>query len=265
MRKMSIQFNAEVFKGEIMSKNINEKTISAEKFIKYFRIHLDLIISVAIKEDKNCNIYKKLLLVALIDAIAKPIYPYCNNKNKFISFIKKFSDWTNIDRISLPHLVQLLDKCPSPDFSNLRNYAYSKYDEWLQGSVILIDKDLEFKEVKILWPKNKDQDKGHLLTLKGITIESLRHCELFYKYRNSLVHELTEPGISFQPTSCDEPNYGSYTENGQHHWNLRYPVNFFIRLVKTCLNNLEKYLIEERIDPMQFYKFGSYWLKEFNC
>ena len=249
-----------------MSKNINKKTIHAEDFIKHFRRHLDLIISITIKENKICSIYKRLLLVALLDAITKPIYPKETNKKKFISFIKKFSDWKYIDRISLPHLVQLLDKYPSPDFSNLRDYAYSKYDEWLQGSVILLDKDLEFKEVKILWPKNKDQDKGHLLTLKGITIESLRHCELLYKYRNSLVHELTEPGISFQWISCDEPNYGSYTDTDeQHHWNLRYPVNFFIRLVKTCLNNLEKYLIEKRLDPKQFYKFGSYWFDEFNC
>ena len=248
-----------------MIKNINKKTIHAKNFIKHFRRHLNLIISIAIKEDKICNIYKKLLLVALLDAIAKPFCPNCTNKNKFISFIKKFSDWKYIDRISLPHLVQLLGKYQSPDFSNLRNYAYNKYDEWLQGSVILLDKDLEFKEVKNYWPKNKDQDKEHLLTLKGIKIESLMHYELLYKYRNSLVHELSEPGISFQLTSCDEPNYGSYTENGQHHWNLRYPVNFFIQLVETCLNNLEKYLIEERLDPMQFYKFGSYWLEEFNC
>jgi len=248
-----------------MIKNINKKTIHAKNFIKHFRRHLDLIISIDIKEDKICNIYKKLLLVALLDAIAKPIYLKETNKKKFILFIKKFSDWKYIDRISLPHLVQFLGKCTSPDFSNLRNYADSKDNEWLKSSVILLDKDLEFKEVENYWPKNKD--KSPMLPLKGITIESLRHGELLYEYRNSLVHELTPPGISFQPgTEDDEPNYGSYTDlHGQHHWNLRYPVNFFIRLVKTCLNNLEEYLIEKRLDPLRFYKFGSYWFDEFNC
>ena len=69
----------------------------------------------------------------------------------------------------------------------------------------------------------------------------------------------------------EEPFYISFShlsigedEEAKETWELVYPVLFLKRLVDTCMNKMEKYLIENNINPYMSYTFGTYWIDELN-
>jgi hypothetical protein len=51
--------------------------------------------------------------------------------------------------------------------------------------------------------------------------------------------------------SATAPNYDT--------WELVYPINFFITLVRTSLDGLRKYQLQNDLDPYSFYEFGTLW------
>ena len=70
------------------------------------------------------NLFKKILYVGILDALSKTVsYPNQKNRERFVSLIRNFSNWKYAEKISLPHLVRLLQKVHSPEFSDLRAYA----------------------------------------------------------------------------------------------------------------------------------------------
>ena len=242
-------------------------TSEIERFISYFRNEVEQIWALKVEGGGHQKAYKKVLFFAVIDSLSKCIFPKKGNRDRIVAFINEFSDWKNRTKISLPHVSQLLSKSPKPPFSDLRKFTYAELNKWSPGAIIKLDQEPDIKEIAKLWPSEKEHKKP----LEGVSIESLQHIHLFYSYRNYLVHELREPGYGFEYLQDEEPFYISFShlsigedEEAKETWKLVYPVLFLKRLIDTCMNKMEKYLIENNINPYMSYTFGTYWIDELN-
>jgi len=242
------------------TQEINEIKKQIEKFIFYFQFNFQIIKDTKFKA--NDELFKKILYIDIIDALSKTIYPRKGNRKRFVSFLENYSDWKHCNRISLPHLVRLLEFSPEPEYSKIREFAFSSIGQWAPGEIISLEKDPEFKGVKKYWPKGQVNDEP----IKDVKLESLEHVHLLYTYRNSLIHELRNPGYGVEELSLEkEPSYHSMTmEDDKDTWQLVYPLGFFEIICVTCLKSLKKYLIINNIDPYNSFDFGSYWKEELN-
>jgi len=230
-----------------------------DQFLKYFRDRVD--------EIKNgqfgpaSNLFKKILYVGILDALSKTVsYPNQGNRDRFVSLIRNFSDWKYAKKISLPHLVRLLQKVHSPEFSDLRAYAYEKFDKWVPGNLIELESDPDFEEVKRLWPSTIPKP------LERIDINSVQHVHLFYFYRNSLVHELRQLGRGIDIRQEGDPYYYLHDslDSGKSTWELIYPIGFYENISNVVIDKLHSYYIKDRVDPYSCFTFGSYWIEELN-
>ncbi len=240
-------------------RDMKELDDSVNRFLGFFENQLSMVKNAEFK--KSNNLFKKILYVGLIDALSKTVAsPKKGNRERIVSFIRHFTDWKDCEKISLPHLVRLLEKIPDPEFSPVREYAHSLMDQWSDGEVISIDREPALAKVKKVWPNNSPKP------LEDINIEHLQHVNLFYKHRNSMVHELREPGYGMEFKNDEEPFYHSmsHLENESHTWELVYPLGFYEKICKSALPKLREYYLKERIDPYSLYTFGSYWIEELN-
>ena len=231
----------------------------SEKFIGFFKRQVEVIDSAKFAE--KGNLYKKVLLVCVIDALSKTIYPRKGNRERFVSFIRYFAQWENCEKISLPHLVRLLEKNTNTDFSELRKFALTSFAEWGDGEVIYLDKDPDYSKIQILWQREKEYTKP----FENVQLDSLRHVHLLYTYRNSLIHEMRKLGYGMEFPDDDEPFYSSMldTENSNK-WELVYPFRFFLAVCYLALAGLETYYSENRINPYDYFTFGTYWIEDLN-
>lgn len=239
-----------------------------ERFISLFSERLNNIRSTRFVESPQDNcLYKKIIYVALIDSLSGTVYPKRGSRARVVSFIRNFSGWKFCQKISLPHLVRLLEKVSEPKFPKLRQFAFSSFDKWKEGDVIELDKDPDYTKVQQLLLADKQSTES----IGKVKLISLRHDHLFYEYRNKLVHELIEPGYGMEHDEDKEPLYHIMTtmhsnKSETTSWELVYPLGFFESICKTILEKLEKYYTTNQIDPYQVTKkrFGTYWLKELN-
>jgi len=215
---------------------INEIQKQIERFISYFQNKYQTIKNTKFKA--NDELFKKTIYMGIIDALSKTIYPRKGNRERFVSFIENCSDWKYCNRISLPHLLRLLEFYPEPEYSEIRKFTFSVYGQWPPGEIISLKKDLELEEIIKYWPRGQVNDE----LIKGVKLESLKHLSL-----------------------GKEPSYHSMTmEDGKDTWQLVYPLGFFENICETCIINLKEYLILNNIDPYNSFKFGSYWKEELN-
>lgn len=242
-----------------MSPDSPEYNEDIEGFVGFFSRQLQVIKSAQFAE--KGDLYKKTLLVSIIDALSGTVYPRKGNRDRFVSFIRYFGQWKDCEKVSLPHLVRLLEKVPDTDFFELREFALSRLGEWPEGEVICLDRDPDYFEVQKLWPKERECTKP----LGNLQLDSLRHVRLLYSYRNNLVHEMRKPGYGMEFPDDDEPFYGSrLSEESKSTWELAYPLRFFLSLCVRALIGLKTYYSENGINPYDCFVFGTYWIEDLN-
>lgn len=164
-----------------------------DRFIGYFKNQLYEIKAL---QTEHAGLYRRLLYASVLDTLAGSVLPNRHNRDRFTYFLQRFCQWPDGDRVSLPHLVQLLRKNPDPAFEKLREWALVKFKALpVHGSALMpIKHDPSFDEVKRLWPAQKE----HRTPLEGVDLVSLQHFQLLYFYRNTLVHELRTPGYGME-------------------------------------------------------------------
>ena len=75
-----------------------------------------------------------------------------------------------------------------------------------------------------------------------------QHLALFYRYRNSLVHESRQPGKAMEVfDSSGGPYYHGYINDPR--WYLAYPLPLFEALLKRSIAGFRDYLTANQIDP----------------
>lgn len=232
---------------------------SVERFLGFFRSRVEEIKN--LKCPQSTGLFRKILYSNLLDALSRTTaHPKKGNRERIVEFIRTFCNWSNCERVSLPHLIRLLEKVPDPTFSDLRGYAFSLFDQWSEGEIIRLDRDPDFQSVKKHWPKDIPKP------LEDIQIEFLQHVNLFYRYRNTMVHELRTPGYGMELPGDPSPFYHSMTDTDtqQNTWELAYPLQFYEKLCEDAIDKLKDYYLKDRIDPYSCYLFGTYWIEELN-
>jgi|GEM_PF-1752006 hypothetical protein len=229
------------------------KEDDSERFIRYFRRQLTVIDSAQFTE--KGSLYKKVLFVTVIDALSKTVYPRKKPGDRFISLIRHYGEWKNCDRISLTHLVRLLEKLPDLEaFSKLREFALARRAKWGDGEIISLDKDPDYKEVQRLWPR----EEKYKQPLEKVDLNSLRHVRLLYSYRNKLIHEMVRPDWAVDLPEEEEPFYASMTDG---EWVLTYPLKFFLRLCSRLLAGLGMYYSRNGINPYELSGSDTCWIE----
>lgn len=237
-----------------------------ERFTHYFEEEIKRATKISIEGEQHpATLHKKLVFAAILDSLSKCIFPKKGNRDRIISFLIEFSEWEDHNRVSLPHLFQLLTKNPEPAFSRLRNFTTTKLNEWGDGELVELSRDPKISEIRGYWPNEKDYKKP----LNGVSIEFLQHSHLFYSYRNALIHEFRHPGYGMEIKHDEHPFYMGFShlndqEEEKDTWELVYPYGFFEKIARTSFSNMKNYLIENNINPYSSYTFGSYWLEELN-
>jgi hypothetical protein len=235
-----------------------------ERFTGYFKKQLEEISQLT---TTSAELYRRLLYVSVLDTLAGSVLPKRRNKDRFTYFIQRFCQWPDGDRVSLPHLVQLLRKNPDPVFEHLREWATEKHKIMPMGggALVPIGKDPTFDEAKREWPVSAD----HRTPIEGVDLASLRHYQLHYTYRNMLVHELRLPGYGMEFENDLEPFYHGMSTVGTSAnitdtVELVYPWRFLHRLCEKGLEQLQKYFTVNGLNPYDSFVFGTYWIRELN-
>jgi hypothetical protein len=245
---------------------LKDYSADIETFTHYFNEEIERVTKIVIEgEQYPATMHKKLVFAAILDSLSKCVFPKKGNRDRIISFLIEFSEWEDHDRISLPHLFQLLTRSPEPAFSKLRSFTTKKLSEWGDGEIVDLSRDPKISEIRGYWPNEKDYKKP----LSGVSIEFLQHSHLFYSYRNALVHEFRHPGYGMEIKHDENPFYIGFSHlddpNEQKEtWELVYPYGFFEKIVKTSFVNMKNYLKTNNINPYFSYTFGSYWIEELN-
>lgn len=236
-----------------------------DRFISHFQNQLEQISKL---NTSSKELYKKLLYVSAIDAVSRSVYPRRGNRDRFVSFIKRFSNWSNGNRISMTHLFELLQRNPDTAFDKLRTWVFQELKTWSvhASSLSKLEIDPTYEEVKKQWPNTKE----HRTPIEGVALESLQHYQLLYSYRNSLVHELRIPGYGMEFDEDLEPFYHKVSDVNENNKiitksiELVYPSGFFNNLLKESLENYSIYMKANNLNPYDYYSFGTYWINELN-
>lgn len=239
-----------------MSEHIDEEI---SRYCCHFTKQIKLIKALS---GESASLFQKALFCSLLDALSRSAITCKNNKERFTYLVEEFGQWSNQDRVSLPHLARVLQIAPDPAFSELREYSTDKLSAWKAtwGSIKL-DQDPKLDEVLKHCP-NKDPSAE----INGVQIKFLTHLHLLYSHRNSLIHELRSPGKGMESEEEHEPFYHdlstitSFSEPSIETIELVYPVLFFEQMCTTVLTGLKEYLKANELNPFDCYDFGSYWL-----
>ncbi len=235
-------------------------------YINYFRRHVELVSEHSLKSIEG-DIHSRVLYISIIDAISQSVLPREPNRGRVVNFVGNFCGWLDHDRISLPHLHQLVRIKSDARLEPLRGFVIRRMAGWIPASKILLSQDPHISEVEVLWP----HEDGRPIKFGKIGLDWFKHAHLFYTYRNSLIHEFRPQGRHVELWDEDEPYYAqliSYESESSNvikrSWELQYTAKFFKRLCITGLLNLEKYLLEHRIDPIDSMDWGNYWISGLN-
>ena len=198
-------------------------------------------------------IYRKILYLVEIDTLGRAAFPSeKGHKTRVMKFLDECSNWRDKDRISAVQLKLSLEK-NGKNSGPLVDLIKKRIDSWIPGICIKPSEDLTFEEVQSL----ACSDDWEI-------VDEVRYAKLFYKYRNTLIHEFREPGkgkvIKEESAS---PYYLGMDDlsTGDSSWELVFPVKFLERLCERSIDGLEKYLIENNQDPYKSYEMGPLWLR----
>lgn len=221
----------------------------------YFRGQIQAILSIELpnqaSQPNQLSLYRKTLLVALLDGLAKLRFDRKkDNRQRFTRLIEELGQWPAGDLVSTPFLVDrleddglqgpLLDKAKALVAATKRGPG---------GKVAVEDVDRHLDEWRPL-AQRKGEEKA---------LTDLQHRLLLYRYRNYLVHEAREPGSSMesfadgQGTAC----YHSYLNDRR--WHLVYPLALFEKVATDVVTGLEEHFRAHRVDPYDRVENTARW------
>lgn len=193
-------------------------------------------------------LHRKILYATALDPLARAAYgSTLGNKARFTRLVRELSGWAHSERVSLPQLEQRL---------RVEGRHRQKLYRKIRHDLGLWDNDakigLQHSPVADVLVPFAQGNENKL-------ISECKYSELFYTYRNSLVHEFREPGYGWDVAgTSSKPFYMSYLgHEGQ--WELVFPVRFFETLLADTSACLKAYLMKHKINPYKNFQFGSMW------
>lgn len=218
------------------------------QFCSYFQNNINEI------EKLNNHLYKKILIVSLMDTLSRVWTKGEEKKNKlrFLKLIRECIKWEHADRISIPMTVDRIREDNIKGNDKLMREIDGLFKKFQDGGIPRIDINPFFNEIEHLAISNEEKE----------ILKNSRYAELFYTYRNNLIHEFREPGNGMEFSNDNKSPYyhGLLNLDSQTKtWELVYPTNFFINLSNIALAAIKAFLTSNNLDPYSFFKFGSPW------
>jgi hypothetical protein len=222
---------------------------SIDEYRSYFERRIEEIASL------ECPpLYRKILLISIIEALSRTRYQGVKHKERFFNIILECSGWNDCRRLSLQQIFyKLKGILPHPEESPLFEEVKKRVTKSPIGSIPGLENEPFLPELEH-YIKNDEEKK---------VVKESEHTNLFYLYRNHLVHEFREPGGAFDFAYNNELPY-YYTEiklNNEEIIMLVYPVKFFLNIAIRSLENVISYLQKENIDPTSLFEWGPIWRK----
>ncbi|MCK5612213.1 hypothetical protein KAR91_60640 [Candidatus Pacearchaeota archaeon] len=226
--------------------------MAIDDFCAYFKRQIEVIDSIKLDDtlinpgDDQILLYKKTLLLSMLDAMAGFRFPKMKNRKRFIRFVKDYANWDDGRLISVPFLSDRLSSENSSD-NKLAEHLKSKLSE-------LSPEDCDAKNANIV-----DESLEALLSLtiseSKNDILYYQHYAILYRYRNHLVHEAIEPGGAMEFYDKNDAYYESYINDLR--WFLVYPLALLKQICRQCIGGLQQYLIDNQIVPHDIIKDTS--------
>jgi hypothetical protein len=208
-----------------------------EQFIEYFESRVASI------EAVKTPTYRKLLYATALDPLARAAFGNIGHRQRIVRLIDELTSWSAKSLISLPQLELNLREAKRGRYRLYREVK-RRLSQWPPGHIIHTAGSPD----PVVLATFATPQEHKMLT-------NCRYPELFYTYRNNLIHEFREPGYGIEmSTDKDQPYYTSMI-NGR--WELVFPVSFFSVVYKQAVAGLRTYLLHHRIDPYIRFEFGS--------
>lgn len=210
--------------------------------------------------DKFLENHKKTLFFSLLETLSKGVYgdKYTSNYTRFEKFILEFCQWEDAKKVSLQQSALILEKTKANEFQNLKLHVFHQISKFPMATAIPFSYDSPIEEIKKLMPKGET-------TIDGVSIYSLTHINLLWKYRNNLVHEARSIGSIDLFKIEEAPHYVHYTKIEKERiweiWKINYPIIFFNKLTEKALENIREWLIKNKIDPANNFDSDELWIK----
>lgn len=211
-----------------------------DQFLEHFRMQAADIASVV------SSFQRKVLYCAAFDPLARAAFGKVGSqRDRFVKLMREVARWEAAERVSLPQL-------------QLRLRENGRYRHRLYREVT--------RQIGLWDPSTKLDISASpsVQDLSSFTHESERLCvrdscyaDLFYIYRNNLVHEFREPGYGTDWSGKSRtPFYTSFINWPRE---LVFPVEFISNMYEQTLAGLKTHLVREKINPYNQFKFGSLW------
>ena len=213
-------------------------------YVSYFEEQINKVTDL---EDK---LYKKILYLCMLDTLGKARYPKHDNQKRIISFLLNYAGSADMTRVSMPQLLFNLDhilKDSAKSTSRLYVYVKQKTDGLISGHFYRGHEVDPFYNEVASYANVKEKKK----------LKLARYAELFYTFRNQLVHGFNETAHCFEMSSDSTNPYYHSERNGP--WQLYFPADYFKSLCTEGLNNLKTYLEDNGINPYERYDFSDMW------
>lgn len=215
------------------------------KFIEYFE---GAITDVSKVENR---LYKKILFACMLDALAIARFPKHNVDERIKSLLLNCTTCTDLNRVSLvqaslylDHVLSVKEKASSHVVKTIsEEISKMRSGHVYKGS----DVDPYYSQLENF----ATEEEKRILKLS-------RYVDLFYAYRNEMVHGFKVPGYPFEKDTDDVPYYHGLIGEP---WQLVFPLPFFKYLCEEALKGLKKYLEDNNINPYDQYEFGHMWVK----
>jgi len=191
------------------------------------------------------------------------------DKPKFLAALRRFGNWPDSKKISRPFLEGLLIKAKKdPDFDPVRNHVAS-LPPFPNDSVVSTSHDLDPKWFKANWPEDQKTQKPKTIPItngkrvKQLTFRDLQHDQLFYDFRNQLVHEMRSLHREADIPPHAEPFYHRLCDMTvrpyRESWQLKHPPKFVENLALSILQGLADDFRRRQSDPASNLWTKQHW------
>ena len=216
---------------------------SIENFMAHFRRQCEEIAEV------QSQFHRTVLYTTALDPLARAAYGKAKpreHRANLVRLIVEHGGWAAAIRISLPQLTQTLRTKGRARF-RLHRHAVQSLNAVPVGTKV---------------PLAHSPQKNDLLPFAATdwereTLNLHTYANLFYDYRNNLVHEFREPGYGTDWSRKSTDPY--YTNSAFSERELVFPVGFIEKLYQNTLESLESALLAEKRPPHSRFTFGSHW------
>lgn len=252
-----------------------------EKIERFIEFNRDMI-TTAVSENnlKNQGVNAKVLLCSIIDSLAKSRFPdEATNGARFKQTIQASANWMECERVSLLHLKRAIDvEEADVKFADLNAWAEDSIrchfvtNNRILSARIEIGRDPRPEDVLALWPHDEMQRP---IKLGRTSWENLTHKNLFWQYRNSLMHEFRIPGRAVElGVETNSPFYQKVSQIDDYRpdagikltnrWELLYPTGFFQVVAENILEEVAAHHRSAQTSPFAAYSEGSFWIPRLN-